>query len=45
MIHVPDVASTVNWYQNVGFKVLDTYGDGGDGLSFAILSFEASEVM
>jgi hypothetical protein len=37
MIHVPDVAATINWYQNVGFTVLDTYGDGGDGLGFAIL--------
>ena len=45
MIHVPDVHETVDWYQGIGFKVIDTYGDEGDGLSFAILSFGSSEVM
>jgi uncharacterized glyoxalase superfamily protein PhnB len=45
MIHVPDVRATVNWYQDIGFTVNDTYDDGADGLSFAILSFGESEVM
>lgn len=45
MIHVPDVRATVDWYQNIGFTVIDTYGDDGEGLSFAILSFGSSEVM
>jgi uncharacterized glyoxalase superfamily protein PhnB len=45
MIHVPDVRATVNWYQNIGFTVLNTYGNDGDVLSFAILSFGSSEVM
>ena len=45
MIHVPDVHATVNWYKDIGFKVIDTYDDGGDGLSFAILSLGNSEVM
>jgi uncharacterized glyoxalase superfamily protein PhnB len=45
MIHVPDVRATVGWYQDIGFNVNDTYGDDGDGLSFAILSFGSSEVM
>src|SRR5262245_55731235 len=45
MIHVPDVRATVEWYQSIGFNVLDTYGDEGDGLSFAILSFGNSQVM
>ena len=45
MIHVPDVRATVDWYQGIGFTVIDTYGDGGEGLSFAILSFGSSEVM
>jgi len=44
MIHVPDVRATVEWYRDIGFKVHDTYDDGGEGLSFAILSFGASEV-
>src|SRR5437660_2559587 len=45
MSHVPDVRATVDWYQSIGFKVSETYGDDGDGLSFAILSFGSSEVM
>lgn len=45
MIHVPDVPATVDWYCGIGFKVLDTYGDDGEGLSFAILSFGSSRVM
>jgi uncharacterized glyoxalase superfamily protein PhnB len=45
MIHVPDVTATVRWYESIGFLVRDTYGDGGDGLSFAIMSYGASEVM
>ncbi len=45
MIHVRDVRATVDWYQSIGFKVIDTYGDQGDGLSFAILSFGSSQVM
>jgi uncharacterized glyoxalase superfamily protein PhnB len=45
MIHVPDVAATVEWYQSIGFGVDDTYGNDGDGLSFAMLSFGSSQVM
>jgi len=45
MIHVPDVSATVDWYKSVGFTVTDTYDNGGQGLSFAILSFGASEIM
>lgn len=45
MIHVPDVRATVDWYKSIGFTVIDTYDDGGEGLSFAILSFGSSEVM
>ena len=45
MIHVPDVRATVDWYQDIGFTVVDTYGNDGDGLSFGILSFGSSEVM
>src|SRR5690348_15337755 len=45
MIHVPDVRATVEWYADIGFTVVRTYDDGDEGLSFAILSFGASEVM
>jgi len=45
MFHVPDVRATVEWYKSIGFTVLATYGDDGDGNSFAILSFGSGEVM
>ena len=45
MIHVPDVRATVDWYRGIGFTVTATFGDDGDGLSFAIVSFGSSEVM
>jgi len=45
MIHVQNVRETVEWYKQIGFEVVDTYDDGRDGLSFAILSFGASELM
>jgi uncharacterized glyoxalase superfamily protein PhnB len=45
MIHVSNVRATVDWYESIGFTVADTYDDGGEGLSFAILSFGSSEVM
>jgi catechol 2,3-dioxygenase-like lactoylglutathione lyase family enzyme len=45
MIHVPDVRATVDWYRDIGFMVIDTYGNEREGLSFAILSFGSSEVM
>jgi len=45
MIHVPDVSATVDWYVDLGFKVMAAYGDEGDGLSFAMLSFGSGEVM
>lgn len=45
MIHVPDVRATVDWYKDIGFIVNYTYDDGGEGLSFASLSFGSSEVM
>ena len=45
MIHVPDVQSTIDWYQGIGFTVNRTYGSDGKGLSFAILSFGTTQVM
>jgi orotate phosphoribosyltransferase len=45
MIHVPDVRATVDWYQSIGFNVINTYADDSDGLSFALLSFGMSQVM
>ena len=45
MIHVRNVRATVEWYETIGFTAVDTYDDGGDGLSFAVLSFGESRVM
>jgi hypothetical protein len=45
MIHVPDVRATVDWYQDVGFEVLETYGGDSNGLSFAIVRFGTTDVM
>jgi uncharacterized glyoxalase superfamily protein PhnB len=45
MIHVPDVRSVASWYESIGFDVLETFGDGGDGLSFAILQVGATRLM
>jgi len=45
MFHVPDVQQTVRWYRDIGFEVGFTYGDNAGGLSFAMVSFGAGEVM
>jgi hypothetical protein len=45
MIHVPDVAATVDWYTSIGFTSIAEYGNDGDGLSFAMMAFGSSEVM
>lgn len=45
MLHVPDVRRTVDWYRDIGFEVKASYGDADDGLSFAIVSCGAGDVM
>ena len=45
MIHVPDVQATASWYESIGFTVLETYGDGDDGLSFAIVMAGTTRLM
>jgi uncharacterized glyoxalase superfamily protein PhnB len=45
MIHVPDVRATAAWYERIGFTLLETYSDGGEGLSFAILSAGSARLM
>ena len=45
MIHVPDVRATIEWYQAIGFTINYSFDDGGDGLSFASLSFGSGEVL
>ena len=45
MIHVPDVRATTSWYESIGFTLVEAYGDGGEGLSFAVLAAGATRVM
>lgn len=45
MIHVPNVRATAAWYESIGFALLETYDDGGEGLSFAILSAGDTRLM
>jgi uncharacterized glyoxalase superfamily protein PhnB len=45
MIHVPDVRATAAWYEAIGFTVLETFDDGGEGWSFAILSAGDTRLM
>jgi uncharacterized glyoxalase superfamily protein PhnB len=45
MIHVPDVRAALEWYLGIGFEEVTTFGDGDDGLSFAMVSFGDGEVM
>lgn len=45
MIHVPDVRATAAWYETIGFTVLETFGDEGELLSFAILSAGNTRLM
>jgi catechol 2,3-dioxygenase-like lactoylglutathione lyase family enzyme len=46
MIHVPNVRATVDWYESIGFEIVNTYDNGTpDGLSFAIVSFGNGWVM
>jgi catechol 2,3-dioxygenase-like lactoylglutathione lyase family enzyme len=44
MIHVPDVAATVAWYQSLGFEVVSTNEDEGR-MDWALLSFGEGQVM
>jgi catechol 2,3-dioxygenase-like lactoylglutathione lyase family enzyme len=45
MIHVPDVRATAAWYETIGFTVLETFGDGVGGLSFATLTAGDTRLM
>jgi hypothetical protein len=46
MIHVPDVRATVEWYRQIGFEVVATYGDEtGENFSFAMMKFGETSVM
>jgi uncharacterized glyoxalase superfamily protein PhnB len=44
MIHVPDVRAAVGWYESIGFSVVNTFEDEVDGMTFAALSYEDSQI-
>jgi uncharacterized glyoxalase superfamily protein PhnB len=44
MIHVPDVRATAEWYESVGFKLIDAEEDEGE-MTWASLSVGSSEIM
>src|SRR5882724_4270900 len=44
MIHVPNVAATVDWYTSIGFKLVRQNEDDGE-INWAKLSFGNSEIM
>jgi hypothetical protein len=44
MIHVPDIASTLEWYKSIGFKELGRYEDAGQ-VNFGMVSFGKAELM
>lgn len=46
MIHVPDVRATVDWYESIGFRVVEVHGhDNTSELSFAIVAWGNGQVM
>ena len=44
MVHVPDVRTTVEWYETIGFIVDGTNEEDGE-LNWALLSFGEGQVM
>lgn len=45
MIHVPDVRRAADWYREIGFAIdAVVEDDDGDGATFAIVSFGATQV-
>lgn len=44
MIHVPDVARTLEWYASIGFRELTRYEDDGV-VNFGMVSFGKAELM
>jgi uncharacterized glyoxalase superfamily protein PhnB len=44
MIHVPDVAATLDWYTSIGFQEIGRYEDGSQ-VNWGMLSFGDAELM
>lgn len=44
MIHVPDVTTTVAWYESIGFAVLNSFVEDGT-MNWALVSLGNSELM
>jgi catechol 2,3-dioxygenase-like lactoylglutathione lyase family enzyme len=44
-LRVPDIATTVQWYEHLGFKCLGTHQEPGCELDWAILEFDDAAFM
>jgi uncharacterized glyoxalase superfamily protein PhnB len=44
MIHVPDVRKAVEWYESIGFRLINTNEDDGE-MDWAMLSFGDGKIM
>ncbi len=45
MIHVPDVSATIDWYESVGFRVLNVYSEEGGRPDWAQIALGDGRVM
>lgn len=46
MIHVPDVAATAQWYESIGFSIVDTARECDEGeVNWALLRLGESTIM
>ena len=44
MLHVPDIDSTLRWYESIGFRVVDVGKDGGETM-WAMMGYGDGLVM
>src|SRR5258708_20572450 len=45
MIHVPDVKTTADWYNSIGFKTLDLGRENGGEIVWALLALGDGRIM
>lgn len=44
-LRVSDIASTIQWYERIGFKCLGTHQEPGCGLDWAMLDYDGADFM
>lgn len=42
---VPDISQTIKWYEDIGFKCLDTHQEPGCEIDWALLDWEGAQFM